>query len=188
MKDSGFEVAPAQLPRFVGIEQRNADGGFSPISVVTPADREFLSGGGGLVSTGPDYMALLRMLLRQGESDGGRLLQPETVRQMAQNQIGDLTAGIIRTAMRERAHDLDLFPGMPCKWGLGFLINPERGPNGRNAGSLAWAGIYNSYYWLDPKAGIAGVMLAQFLPFADPQAISLFGAFEGAIYKALGAS
>ncbi len=188
MKDSGFEVAPAQLTRFVGIEQRNADGGFSPISVVTPADREFLSGGGGLVSTGPDYMALLRMLLRRGESGGGRLLQPETVRQMAQNQIGDLSAGIIRTAMRERSHDLDLFPGMPCKWGLGFLINPERGPNGRSAGSLAWAGIYNSYYWLDPKAGIAGVMLAQFLPFADPRAITLFGAFERAIYKALGAS
>jgi methyl acetate hydrolase len=183
MKDSGFAAAPAQLQHLVGIEQRNADGSFSPISVATPVEREFLSGGGGLLSTAPDYIALLRMLLHEGIGDGGeRVLQPQTVRQMAQNQIGELNAGVIHTAMRERANDLDLFPGMKCKWGLGFLINPEPGPNGRNAGSLTWAGIYNSYYWLDPAAGIAAVIMMQILPFADPRALRLYGAFERAVY------
>jgi CubicO group peptidase (beta-lactamase class C family) len=101
---------------------------------------------------------------------------------MAANQIGPLAAGVIRSALPELANDFVPFPGIPCKFGLGFLINTRPGPNGRNAGSLGWAGIYNSYYWLDPKAHIAGVLLAQLLPFADPRILALFGMFERAVY------
>ena len=67
-------------------------------------------------------------------------------------------------------------------WGLGFLINPEAGPNGRSPGSLAWAGIFNSYYWIDPASGVGGVMMSQLSPFGDPGALACFGALERMAY------
>ena len=85
---------------------------------------------------------------------------------MGQNQIGDIRAGVARTAMPERSNDLDFFPGMSCKWGLGYMITPLPGPNGRGAGSVTWAGIFNTYYWLDPQKRIAGVFMTEILPFA----------------------
>ena len=82
-------------------------------------------------------------------------------------------------------NDVDLFPGMPKKWGLGFLINTEPASTGRSAGSLAWAGLGNTYYWIDRRAGVAGVILMQLLPFADERALEVFAAFEAAVYEAL---
>ena len=78
----------------------------------------------------------------------------------------------------------DPFPGEAKRWGLGFVINRAPGPNGRHAGSLAWAGLANCYYWADPAAGVAGVFLSQLLPFGDPAALEAFGAFERAVYSA----
>ena len=104
---------------------------------------------------------------------------------MATNQTGDLEAGIMRTAMPERTNDFALFKGMQCQWGLGWMITPFPGPNGRSAGSLTWGGIFNSYYWIDPAKQVAGVILAQFLPFADPRALAVSAAFERRVYEAL---
>ena len=78
------------------------------------------------------------------------------------------------------------FPGRHAQWGLSFLINPEPLPTGRSAGSLAWAGLANSYYWIDPVKQVAGVYATQLLPFYDAQAVSLFGAFESVVYDMTG--
>ena len=78
----------------------------------------------------------------------------------------------------------DPFPGKAKRHGLGFVVNPEPGPGGRSAGSLAWAGLANCYYWADPASGVAGVFLAQHFPFADPAALEAFAAFERAVYGA----
>jgi CubicO group peptidase (beta-lactamase class C family) len=75
---------------------------------------------------------------------------------------------------------------MAKKWGLGFMISTEAVPGGRSAGSLAWAGLGNTYYWIDPASGIAGVILMQLIPFADPKALTLLDSFERAVYTALG--
>ena len=107
---------------------------------------------------------------------------------MGQNQIGDTNAGVAKTAMPLRSNDFDFFPGIPCKWGLGYMINTQPGPNGRSAGSLTWAGIYNTYYWLDPQKRVAGIILTQLLPFADHQTLKLYGEFEAAVYLALKAA
>ena len=74
---------------------------------------------------------------------------------------------------------------MACTWGLSFLINPERTPQGRSPGSLAWAGLANTFFWIDPRARVTGVYLTQILPFFDPQAIELFRDYETAVYQAL---
>jgi CubicO group peptidase (beta-lactamase class C family) len=185
MTDTGFVPSAEQLSRLVRVHQRRPDGSLEPISMEAPADREFFSGGGGLVSTGRDYLVFLQTLMHQGRFNGAELLRRETVEMMAQNQVGDLAAGIWRTAMPERSNDLDLFPGIPCRWGLGYMINLEPGPNGRSAGSLTWAGLFNSYYWIDPQKRVAGVILTQILPFADQRAVRLYGEFERGIYEEL---
>ena len=143
---------------------------------------EFWAGGGGLLSTGarlselsPDADAW-RQLRR-------RILRPETVALMGENQIGDMPAGVLKTASRRSwLNDLDFFPGAAVRWGLGYMLNMTPGPNGRSAGTVSWAGIFNSYYWLDPARRIAGVILTQMLPFADPEMLRLLGEFERGVY------
>jgi methyl acetate hydrolase len=183
MKDSAFELSAEQRGRLARVHHRHADGSLEPITIdIPPRSPEFWSGGGALYSTGPDYLKFLSMLLGGGNLDGTRLLWLETVAEMGRNQVGELTAGEMRTVMPDRTNDFVLFPGGSARWGLAYMINTEPGPNGRSAGSLSWGGIFNSYYWLDPKKRVTAVILAQFLPFADRAALTLYGAFERAIY------
>jgi CubicO group peptidase (beta-lactamase class C family) len=175
-------MSSAQQSRVATVHQRDAEGALEPTAAPDPPWREFWSGGGGLYSTGRDYLTFLQMLLHQGGFKGARLLRPQTVAMMGQNQIGDINAGILQTAMPQRSNNVDFFPGIPCKWGFGYMINTKPGPNGRAAGSVTWAGIFNTYYWLDPRKRVAGVFLTQILPFADEKAVALYGAFERAIY------
>ena len=164
------------------VHVRNPDGSLK----VIPANLgggEFQSGGAGLSSTAPDYARFMRMILRGGELDGARVLEQSAVAEMGRNQIGRLRAGYMGTTMPHLALPFDNIPGQHTGWGLGFLINPETGPAGRSPGSLAWAGIYNSYYWIDPAAGIAGVFISQLAPFADPAALAAFAALERMAYR-----
>jgi len=188
MSDTDYVISAAQRSRLVSVHQRKEDGSLEPIAPPDPPWREFWSGGGGLYSTGRDYLMFLQMLMHQGRFNGAQLLRPQTVALMGQNQIGDIRAGILKTAIPERSNDVDFFPGMPCKWGLGYMITPQPGPNGRSAGSVTWAGIFNTYYWLDPQKRIAGVFLTQILPFADHKAVALYGEFESGVYGGLKAA
>jgi len=104
---------------------------------------------------------------------------------MSQNQMGALEVQRLPTQMPHLSNPVELFPGMSKKWGLSFLINTEPGPDGRSAGSLTWAGLNNTYYWLDPIRQVAGVFMTQTLPFADPAVLQALGSFERAIYKSI---
>jgi methyl acetate hydrolase len=186
MKDSGFELRPEQSAGLMRVHRRKADGSLEPISVdIPPVKPEFWSGGGALYSTGPDYLRFLQMLLGGGRLDGARLLRRETVKEMEQNQVGDLAAGAMHTVMPERTSDFVLFPEDASRWGLFCMINTEPGPNGRSAGSLSWGGLFNTYYWIDRDKRLAAVIMTQLLPFADCRALALYAAFERAVYAAL---
>jgi CubicO group peptidase (beta-lactamase class C family) len=187
MTDTGFVPSADQASRLVRVHRRGAEGSLEPITMEMP-HREFFSGGGGLLSTGRDYLAFLRMLLHQGRYNGAELLRPETVALMGQNQIGNLQLGVMKTAMPETSNDVNLFPGVRCGHGLASVVNAQQGPNGRSAGTLTWAGLFNSYYWIDPQKRVAGVILTQILPFADHKAVRLYGEFESAVYDALKAA
>jgi CubicO group peptidase (beta-lactamase class C family) len=178
MADTSFAASAEQRARQALLHLRQADGRLVPQPLPPPAVPEFFAGGGGLVSTGPDYLRFLRMLLHGGTLDGVRILMPESVTLMNQNQIGGLPAGVLRTVMPEFSNDVDFFPGARVSWGLGYMLNLEAGPNGRSAGTVSWAGLGNSYYWLDPVRRVTGVILTQILPFADPAAVRLYGEFE----------
>src|SRR6516165_2336094 len=188
MSDTDYAISAAQRSRLVSVHQRHEDGTLEPTEPKDPPWREYWGGGGGLYSTGRDYLVFLQMLMHQGRFNGVQLLRPQTVATMGQNQIGDIRAGVAKTAMPERSNDIDFFPNMSCKWGLGYMITPLPGPNGRGAGSVTWAGIFNTYYWLDPQKRIAGVFLTELLPFADHRAVALYGEFESGIYGGLKAA
>jgi CubicO group peptidase (beta-lactamase class C family) len=188
MSDTDYAISAAQRSRLVSVHQRKEDGSLEPIVPPDPPWREFWSGGGGLNSTGRDYLVFLQMLMHQGRFNGAQLLRPQTVALMGQNQIGDIRAGVLKTANPQVSNDVDFFPGMVCKWGLGYMLTPQPGPNGRSAGSVTWAGVYNTYYWLDPQKRIAGVIMTQILPFADHKAVALYGEFESGIYGGLKAA
>ena len=185
MKDTSFALSPSQRARLATVHQRDERGVLAPIEFGLPENPEFLMGGGGLYGTAADYLAFTRMILQDGRANGNQVLRPDTVALMAQNHIGSLEVGVMKTAMPPLSRDVELFPGMPKKWGLSFLINTQQAPTGRSAGSLAWAGLANTYFWIDRTRRVSGVFLSQVLPFYDAPAIDLLGKFETEVYRAL---
>jgi methyl acetate hydrolase len=185
MKDTGFTLSAAQRARLASVHQRGADGALAPIEFGLPEEPEFLMGGGGLYGTAHDYLAFTRMIMQDGRGPEGQVLRPETVALMAQNHIGALEVGAFKTAMPPLSNDVELFPGISKKWGLSFLINAQEAPTGRAAGSLAWAGLANTYFWIDRTKRVCGVFLSQVLPFYDHVAVDLLGKFETEVYRAL---
>ena len=185
MRDTSFKLAPAQRARLASIHQRDEQGALAPIEFALPEDPEFLMGGGGLYGTAGDYLRFTRMIMQGGALDGAQVLRRETVDLMSQNHIGPLEVGAMKTAMPGLSRDVELFPGMSKKWGLSFLINTQPLPSGRAAGSLAWAGLANTYFWIDRSRQVCGVFLSQVLPFFDATAVDLLGKFEAEVYRSL---
>jgi methyl acetate hydrolase len=185
MKDTSFKLSPSQRARLASVHQRDDKGALAPIEFALPEDPEFHMGGGGLNGTAPDYLAFAQMIMHGGRFNGAQILLPETVDQMAQNHIGALEIGPMKTAMPGLSNDVELFPGMSKKWGLSFLINTAQAPTGRSAGSLAWAGLANTYFWIDRRKQVCGVFLSQLFPFYDHTAIDLLTRFETEVYRAL---
>jgi methyl acetate hydrolase len=185
MNDTFYNVPQAKAERLVAGQQRDGDRMDGPI--VKQSEQPGLTvaqpvGGGGLASTASDYGRFVRMLLNRGELDGTRVLKPETVVLMGQNQIGAVSVPALKSAL-PRSRDFSFIADGRDKWGLGFLITADHVPGKRSAGSLSWGGINNTYFWVDPSRGIAGVILMQFLPFADPKALAVYDAFERASYQ-----
>jgi CubicO group peptidase (beta-lactamase class C family) len=166
---------------------RGPDGALAPMPFELEQTPEFHMGGGGLYGTAADYIKFTQMILNQGRGNGNQVLKAETVALMGQNHIGDLTMGKMTTVLPPYTNDVDLYPDIVKKWGLSFMINTAKTPEGRSAGSLAWAGLANTYFWIDPARNVAGVILMQLLPFADGKALEAFAGFERGVYAGLDA-
>jgi CubicO group peptidase (beta-lactamase class C family) len=187
MDDTGFKITDSQRKRLVGMHGRGPDGVLAPLPFELEQDPEFHMGGGGLYSTAADYIRFCQMILNKGKGNGNQVLKPETVALMGQNHIGDLNMTKMNSALPDFTNDVDLYPDMAKKWGLSFLINTAKTPEGRSPGSLAWAGLANTYFWIDPARDIAGVILMQLLPFADNKCLEAFAGFERGVYAGLDA-
>ncbi len=185
MRDTAFKIRPDMRERLVHMHARGPDGSLILFPFETPQDPEVQLGGEALYGTAPDYQRLMQMLLNGGELDGERVLKADTVARMGRNQIGVIDFAAMKTVMPPLSNDTDFYPGMQQKWGLSFLINTEKSPQGRPAGSLSWAGLPNCYYWIDPKTQISGAIYTQILPFFDPKVVDLFRAFESTVYDNL---
>jgi CubicO group peptidase (beta-lactamase class C family) len=187
MTDTGFKLGDAQRKRLVAMHSRGEDGSLAPIPFELEQNPEFHMGGGGLYGTAGDYIKFTQMILNKGRGNGNQVLKAETVATMAQNHIGELNITKMTSAVAFATNDVDLYPDMAKKWGLSFLINTAKTPEGRSPGSLAWAGLANTYYWIDPSRDIAGVILMQVLPFADKKCLEAFAGFESGVYAGLDA-
>jgi methyl acetate hydrolase len=183
MPDTFYNVPADKQARLAAVHRRLPDGSIvkdqsqPPPTIATPI------GGGGLASTADDYARFLRMLLNGGELDGARVLSAGTVELMGQNHIGALGVPALKSAMPERSADFTFVADGRDKWGLGFLITSDHVAGKRSAGSLSWGGINNTYFWADRTRGVAGVILMQFLPFADPKALAVYDGFERGVYS-----
>jgi methyl acetate hydrolase len=182
MHDTGYLLTDRVRGRLAVSNDRKPDGTLVSAPFDAPQDPALFLGGGGLYGTASDYMRFLSMLLHGGTLDGVRILRPETVAAMGQNQIGDVLVGKLTAALPAMSNDVELYPGMAKKWGLSFLINTQDVPGRRRAGSLAWAGLRNTYFWLDPTTRVAGVIMTQVLPFADAKVLDLLDRFEQGVY------
>ncbi len=185
MKDTGYVASGEQRARQAVVHVRQADGALAPQPLETQFTPEFWSGGGGLYSTARDYLVFQQMLMNGGSWNGTRFLRPETVALMNKNHTGTIPAGVLKTALPARSNDVDFFPGAEIRWGLGYMLNVQPGPNGRSAGTVSWGGIFNTYYWIDPSRRVTGLIMTQILPFADLPAVKLYGQFERAVYDSL---
>jgi methyl acetate hydrolase len=180
MSETGFLPTSAQAERRASMHARGEGGALAPMPFALPPPPNRAMGGGGLYSTARDYLTFLEAVL----GGGAPILAPASVALMKRTEWKGEEVGVLPGVNPQLCAGFDPFPGKVKRWGLGFLINPEPGPNGRSAGSLAWAGLGNCYYWADPANGVAGVLLAQLLPFGDAEVMEAFGAFERAVYSA----
>jgi CubicO group peptidase (beta-lactamase class C family) len=188
MNDTAFKIGDDQRRRLVGMHARGEDGTLAPIAFELEQDPEFHMGGGGLYGTAADYIKFCQMILNKGAGNGNQVLKPETIELMSQNHIGELVMTKMTSVAAIYTNHVDLYPDMVKKWGLSFMINTAMTPEGRSAGSLAWAGLANTYFWIDPARDVAGVILMQLLPFADHECLEAFAGFERGVYAGLDAA
>jgi methyl acetate hydrolase len=185
MSDTFYNVPQEKGARLIAAQQRAGERMDGAVVLQNPQPGLTIAepiGGGGLASTANDYGRFVRMLLNGGELDGARVLKAETVALMGQNAMGALRVPALKTAL-PRSADFTFIADGRDQWGLGFLITADQVPGKRSPGSLSWGGINNTYFWVDPSRGLSGVILMQYLPFADAKALALYDAFERGAYQ-----
>ncbi|QDV33045.1 serine hydrolase domain-containing protein [Tautonia plasticadhaerens] len=163
MDDTYFVLPEEKRDRLAAVYEPDEDGGIRPLdsrpeqhgplvysaSYPTWDDGAYYSGGAGLVSTLGDYARFLQMLLNEGELDGVRVLEPGTVAAMTTDQVGDLE---------------------PPDWGhgrgfgFGFGVATREGEAPWAVGSYSWGGFFNTYFWVDPRNELVGVVFSQKYP------------------------
>ncbi len=185
MKDTRCEVESHMASRLAGVSIRGEDGKFAPFDLAPPSNPEVYGMGHALYSTAPDYMRFLRMYLNKGTLDGRRILSEAGVDSMLANQIGNTPIPCLKTVAPPITADAEFFPGKRKSYSMAFMRFDEDIPGMRHAGSQGWAGVLNSHYWFDPKAGIAGVLMTQSLPFVEPRFMDTYERFERETYRHL---
>jgi CubicO group peptidase (beta-lactamase class C family) len=149
MKDSGFWVPPDKLDRLAEPGTNPDTGAPERVADVTQAPK-FLSGGGGAVSTAPDYLRFCRMMLGGGELEGTRLLGRKTVELMTADHLGSITGPAF-------------LPGPGSGFGLGFAVRKETGGPAApgSPGEYSWGGWAGTYFWVDPKEKMIAIFMIQ---------------------------
>jgi methyl acetate hydrolase len=196
MRDTMFELDGA-ADRLADVKLRGDDGHFVDFDAPTafgaesvpPSRPEYYGMGQALYGTGGDYLRFLRMVLDGGELDGRRVLGPDALKLMTENQMGDMS---VPTRMRTNALpilvDVEWFPGTRMTHTAAFFRNESDIPGMRSAGSLCWAGFMNTHHWVDPVKDVAAVLMTQSLPFWDAGCMEAFDEFERAVYRLVSGS
>jgi methyl acetate hydrolase len=185
MEDIAFSMTPSMRSRLAVIHQRGADGSLTPLpDMQLPPDPEVHMGGHGLYASIGEYMKFIRMWLNDGAGPNGRVLKQETVAAAICNGLrADQTVVMLPGVIAALSNDAEFFPGLKKSWCYTFMLNDEDAPTGRPAGSLGWAGLANTFFWIDRKNGLGGYWATQILPFGDPTSFVGYMNFETAAYQ-----
>lgn len=185
MRDTMFRLDPARYSNCVTVHVKGEDSSWVSAGEILNQGPDWWAGGHGLYSTPRDYIRFERALLRGGELDGERILRPETVDAAFTNQIGELDVPAeIPTADPPISDTIRLGPGW--KWGFGLLLNTADVPGARRAGTGAWAGLFNTHFFIDRSTGICASIYTNSLPFAsEHEAWQTYADFEAALYASL---
>ena len=184
MGHTGFRMSAEQHANAVTVHVKGEDGNWASAGNIINETPDWWAGGHGLYSTPQDYIRFERALLRGGELDGSRILTAATVDAAFSNQIGDLDfPASIPTVDPATTGAFNAGPGY--KWGYGLLLNTQDVPGARRAYSGAWAGLFNTHFWVDRTSGICASIYTNSLPFITPEALAMYGAFEQALYASL---
>ena len=184
MNDSTFAPSAEQRGRLLRVMQRQADGTLAPSPHDLPATSEWDAAGHGSYGTVQDYGRFLQAWL----ADGAGILQPATVGMALQDQLGPLRLPELqKSTIPELSNDVPALP-VPQGFGLGFHLTLTDLPGMRSHGSADWAGVFNSYYWIDPAKGIGAILMTQVLPFFDMPIVETLMGFETAVYEQVGAA
>ena len=182
MSDTAFEP-DALADRLCDVVIRGEDGAFAPFELAPPPKPEFYGMGHALYSTAPNYMRFLRMVLGKGALDGTRILSEAAVEQMCADQMNGLKFETMRTVAPALTADVELPEGTTHAW---IACRTEADiPGKRSAGTLSWAGVCNTHYWIDPAKDVCAVIMTQSLPFVEPPLLKTYDAYERAIYASL---
>lgn len=184
MADSSFAPSTEQRARLLRVMQRQADGTLAPSVYELPATSEWDAAGHGSYGTIQDYGRFVQAWL----NDGAGVLKPETARLALRSHIGSIQLPeLIKSAVPDLSNDVPGLP-FPQSWGLGFHLMLADIPGMRSSGTGDWAGVFNSYYWIDRARGVGGVLMTQLLPFFDLRVVETLMGFELAVYQQVGAA
>ena len=184
MTDSTFLPSGEQRGRLLRVMQRQSDGTLAPSTLDLPPTSEWDAAGHGSYGTVQDYGRFVQAWL----NDGVGILEPATVKMALQNYLGQIKLPeLMKSTMPELSNDVPAAP-VSQGWGLGFHLTLDNVPGMRSSGTADWAGVFNSYYWIDRSKGIGGVLMTQLLPFFDMPVIETLIGFETAVYQQVGAA
>ena len=184
MHDTSY-IVPAAKHHRVATAHRPENGVL--VERPRPVDiRSTVSGDGGLYGTAGDYAKFIQLFLNHGVTpDGTRLMSAESIRLMGENQLGSVRVSLQDEPLPDRARAFPVGAGRDG-FGLGFQVTGQHTDRHiRRPGSMSWAGILNTEFWIDPVAGIGAVLLMQYAPFYDADAIETLAGFEGRLYAGL---
>jgi methyl acetate hydrolase len=186
MEDIAFSMTPSMRGRLAIIHQREADGSLTPLpDLQLPPDPEVHMGGHGLYASIGEYMKFIRMWLNDGTGPQGRVLKAETVEAALRNGLqAHQKVVMLPGVIPSLSNDAEFFPGLKKSWSYTFMVNDEDAPTGRPVGAIGWAGLANTFYWIDRKNELGGYWATQILPFADPVSFTGYMDFEAATYAA----
>jgi CubicO group peptidase (beta-lactamase class C family) len=188
MIDSTFHPTDGQRARLLPVRMRAPDGTLQPTELDLSLEPEWDAGGHGSYGTPRDYARFIRAWLNDGELDGHRVLRADTVATAFEDHIDGIPLPeVMNSCVPELSNDVPALP-VPQGWGLGFHLVKVDIPGMRSAGTGDWAGIFNTYYWIDRAADVGGLLMTQVLPFYDTKFIETLIAFEMAVYAQVGAA
>jgi CubicO group peptidase (beta-lactamase class C family) len=185
MEWTSFVMDKRQLDKLVPVRNKAERGQIAAGEFMISQTPEMYMAGAGLYGTAGDYLKFLQMFLNKGAATNGRVLKPETIELMYRNHIGNITLPALKTVITGASADLDLDQPRGSKWSLVGHTNLTDIPGRRRAGSQFWGGLASSYYWIDPKSNLAGLIMLSYLPYADQDGLDLFEALERDAYATL---